>query len=337
MRQAPTEPESWKRMVLGSLPPPAWLSSDAPHSDVVLSSRARLMRNLRGFRFPGFLPPPELLEVMSLVLRAAVEATPHLEPVKSLTQAERDHYVGCRLISPEFAWREPGRALLIDEARALVAMINEEDHLRIQALSAGWSIGSAEALARSCEGALAQRLEFAWTPEFGFLAASPYNAGQGRRLSCMLHLIGLAHTKRLPSVVRALGARGLSARGLFGETSRAVGAFVQVSLTGGDAAEFTGAVDYLIQEERAARGGTRAFERKAREAADFAEGSRSLSLADSLRVLAWARWASVAELPRFPASPRAVDAFLARMDVRPDDREQSVPRQRADALRRFLG
>ena len=144
MPYAVRDPESWKRMVLGSSPRPAWLYDDAPHVDVVLSSRTRVMRNLVGYRFPNRADTPELQEVMRRVIDAARDAGLDLEAYKGLTNAERDHLVAGRLVSPDFEWTLPGRALLVDRGRALSVMVNEEDHLRIQALSAGWSICSAD-------------------------------------------------------------------------------------------------------------------------------------------------------------------------------------------------
>lgn len=127
-------------MVLRTMPPPAWLSPDAPQCDIVLSSRCRLMRNLRGFRFPHHAPLEELSEVSSRVCKAAGA---HFEVHKRLTTPERDYLLGCRLLSPDFAYLEPFRALLLDGAFECSVMVNEEDHLRLQTLTAGWSVDAA--------------------------------------------------------------------------------------------------------------------------------------------------------------------------------------------------
>ncbi|HVL39983.1 MAG TPA: hypothetical protein VM328_11390, partial [Fimbriimonadaceae bacterium] len=253
MSRAPSEAESWKRMVLRAMPPPAWLGIDAPHMDVVLSSRCRIMRNLRGRRFPHLAEPEEAQEIAAEILQAARESGFGFDIHKRLSPAEREHLVGCRLISPDFGWQEVGRAVLLDSERAACVMVNEEDHLRVQALTAGWSLSSAEQKSESALDALGANLQFAWSPRFGFLSASPFNAGTGRRLSAMFHLIGLASSRRLSSVIRALSSRGIVARGLFGESSRAVGAFVQVSATNVGLSDFLGACEYLRREERLAR------------------------------------------------------------------------------------
>lgn len=325
-------------MVLRAMPKPAWLGDDAPHVDVVLSSRTRVMRNVVGHRFPNRADTPELGAIMRKVLDAARDANLALETFKALTNAERDHLVACRLVSPDFEWTLAGRALLVDADRSVSIMVNEEDHLRVQALSAGWSIDASDRLARACVDALEARLPFAFSPEFGYLSASPFNCGSGRRRSAMFHLIGLAQSKRLPSVIRALGVEGIVVRGLFGEASRAIGAFVQVSVTEASKTEFLGACEYLIREERAARSAVEreTLRAKAEQARDFGISSQRLSLADALRILAWVRWGASAEIEGFPTSPRLADETLTALEIRGPEGEEAVARRRADAVRKLI-
>ncbi len=330
--------ESWKRMVLRSMPAPAWLGVDAPAVDVVLSTRARFMRNLRGLKFPITASRLELESIEKDVREAAIRTGIDFEVFRNISNAEREYLVGCRLVSPDFEWAESGRSLLLDRPRALSVMVNEEDHLRLQALTAGWSVDTAEMAARTCLEEMSKELEFAYSPRFGWLSASPFNAGDGRRLSVMLHLIGLAQAKRLPSVLAALTAKGITARGLFGESSRAIGAFVQVSLVNGDRAEFVGAVEYLITAEREARGnlGRGVLQERANQAVEFAISSSTLTLADALRILGWIRWASSAGIEDFPAGARAVDLMLTSLELRGDAQEAKAPQYRAEFLRRAL-
>lgn len=320
---------------------------------MVISSRTRIARNLEGFPVPHEADPQQLVEVQKLVLRAAEDLG--LETHKRLTEAERDYLIGCRLLSPEFEAKEPGRALLMDAERSVSIMINEEDHLRLQAVTAGWSIESADRLAdhvlARLEGlpdstppfappqrASAMGLRFAKT-DAEYVTASPINAGGGRRLSAMFHLIGLANAKRLVPVLNALAEMGMTARGVFGESSRGVGAFFQVSVVDGPMAPFVGACEYLIGKERDAR---REVPRdvlgeSARAAADFAIASNQVTLADALRVLAWARWASAAGIEGFPASYRDVDQWVSILEIRSGHDESAAARHRAAFLRERLG
>jgi protein arginine kinase len=336
MHEALNEAEAWKRMVLRSMPQPAWLSPDAPQADVVLSTRVRIMRNLRGHKFTHAASSHELVIISREILEAAEGLG--LEAFRQISNAEREYLVACRLASPHFEWTEPGRALLLNPERSLSLMVHEEDHLRLQALTAGWSPSTADRLSKACLKGLEQSVEFAFSPHFGYLSASPYNAGRGRRLSAMFHLIGLAQAKRLPSVLHALGERGIAARGLFGESSRAVGAFVQVSVIGGSRHDFVGACEYLLREERDSRQevGRDVLEEKAMRVHEFAMASRTLSLSDALRVLAWIRWASLYGINGFPRTPRVADRLLTMLEPRVARDPEKLGAERADLMRGVL-
>lgn len=336
--QARNDSEAWKQMVLRSKPRPAWLAPYSPDLDVVLSTRVRLMRNLAGHRFPHRAPDHELIEVMQKVCRSASEADLDLEQFRGLTNAERDYFVGCRVVSPDFPWVLLGRAFLIDHSQTISLMVNEEDHIRLQAMVGGWSCKAAGEHARSTCDALAKSLRFAESPELGYIAASPPNCGAGRRRSAMFHLIGLAHEKRLTSVLKALAVGKITVRGVFGESSRAIGAFVQVSQTNGPEEEFIGACEYLIDQEREARSSVDAVVLAARvdRAKHFAQSSRQLSLGDALRVLGWVRW-SAWQQTHDGAAVRRVDEALTMLDLRAPGGEQEAAANRATHLRSVLG
>ncbi|MBX3120357.1 MAG: hypothetical protein KF784_14945 [Fimbriimonadaceae bacterium] len=344
-----SESESWRVMVLKSMPPPAWLDAEAPQTDVILSSRVRLMRNLQGHFFPNHADPDELKAIqkeLTDALRKVTAPTPKwedepnyaasaFEVMKDLSPAEREYLVGCRLVSPEFHWREPGRAVLLDPRRMVSIMVNEEDHLRLQALTPGWTFEYAYAAAHQLLAAMETKLTFAWSPKFGFLSTSPFNCGMGVRVSSMFHLIGLAQNKELPQILRAMAENGVVVRGLFGESSRAVGAFVQISTTSDRLPEYEGAIAYLAEKERQARVAISHEElyNKASAAAKFAVTSQRLTLAHALRVLTWVRWAAAEGLPGFPGSHREVDSWLTTLELRGKTSEEDAQRDRAEFFR----
>ena len=116
--------ESWKKMVLRSMPPPAWLEPDAPDGDVVVSTRHRFARNLCSFRFPHHASNEELRQIQQQVQSAAKVSPVPLEPMGRLTEAERDYLLGSRLISADFSHREVGRSVLLDRSRMVSVMVN---------------------------------------------------------------------------------------------------------------------------------------------------------------------------------------------------------------------
>ena len=333
---------AWRRLVLGSQAPPAWLREAGPHSEVVLSTRVRAMRNLAGHRFPHHAGPDELQEVASEIVGALDGPLPSgraFSIVARPTPAEREYLVACRLASPDFAWFETGRALLVDGERESSLMVNEEDHIRLQALTPGWSIARARDAAGETLDRLSASLRFAWSPRFGFLSSSPYNCGGGIRLSAMFHLIGLAHVRRLHAVLKALAGRGIVARGLFGESSRGIGAFLQVSVTQGPKEDFSGAGAYLLDEEARARAEVSPDElsSKVRDGCKAIQGSLELGLPDAMRLLAWIRWAASAEIPGFEFGARAVDNWFPSLVLLASNDEAKAGRLRAEFLREELG
>jgi len=295
------------------------------------------MRNLVGFRFPHLATPSELEQIANLVLKANAESRDALQRFLNMTMMERNYLVACRLISPQFSWQENGHPLFLDHKRTLALMVNEEDHIRMQAVVGGWAINEARILAEKRVEALQPNLKFAQSDKFGYLATSPLNSGQGRRLSAMVHLIGLAHTRKLPQILRALTAQGLNARGLFGEGSRAIGAFVQVSATSGSLSQFTGACEYLIAKEMSARESCNASEisHQFSQACQFASGHRALSLADALRVLSWARFATAAKLPGAFSHLREADMILTRLELT-EGESKSDAENRTNFIRKSL-
>lgn len=333
-----TPSESWKKLVLRSMPAPAWLKVDAPEGDIVVSTRHRMARNLTGFHFPSHATSEDLRAVMQQIKSAAERSPLKLNPMTRLTEAERDYLLGARLISPDFQHREPGRMALLDEDRVVSVMVNEEDHLRIQALTAGWSPESADHAANEVLRNLSPYLQFMSHPGLGPLTASPANLPGGERRSALFHLIGLGTMSKLPRMLRSLSLMGLTTRGLYGESSRGVAAFIQVSCTKASEADFKGACVQLIREERMARREVRRDQvlDKVAPAVDFAIASKEISLRDALLVIGYVRWAASIDLEGYRTEPRAADLWTATMEFFGTQDPKVAARHRADFLRTRL-
>ncbi len=235
MAYAPLEPLHFVRR-LG-----AWMEQPGPEPDVVVSCRVRLARNLVGYPFvtrleegPATQLCQRLREVLGEVRLEGGEPLwvdlPKVTPWVRLLLRER-HLISRDLAGVDDGRRPlPGRAVLFSAAETSAAMVNEEDHLRLSGFAAGFDPGLAMRRVRELEGLLEDRLEFACTPQLGFLTACPTNVGTGLRASVMLHLpaLGLVRTE-LEKVFTAAARTGLAVRGMYGEGSRAAGDFYQIS------------------------------------------------------------------------------------------------------------
>ncbi len=214
----------------------SWLDASGEHSDIVISTRIRLARNLEGYAFTGRARDGERLRVLTQT-RDALASIPTLDDglmvrVDELPAHDRLLLHERHLASKELAGlnEQPvrsGAALYL--AGRFGIMINEEDHLRLQALHSGFDVADAFARVEALDIALGKRLPYAFHEEFGYLTACPTNVGTGLRASVLIHLPGLVLTKEIGKVLAGLQSVGLTYRGLYGEGSEVVGNFFQIS------------------------------------------------------------------------------------------------------------
>jgi protein arginine kinase len=210
-----------------------WLRGTGPESDIVISCRIRLARNLAQFQFTNRANAYQKAEIEN-VLRDRIgklEVDPRLEYVNvpGLSALDRQLLVERQLISRELAAAEGPRGVALAPRETVSLMVNEEDHLRLQVMRSGFSLDEAWSDIDRVDDMLEERLTYAFSEEFGYLTACPTNVGTGMRSSVMLHLPALVWTKQIEKVFRALQKINLAVRGLYGEGSRASGDFYQIS------------------------------------------------------------------------------------------------------------
>jgi protein arginine kinase len=241
-----------------------WLRGSGPESDIVISSRIRLARNLAAFPFTNRASSYQKAEIETM-LRARI-AKLELDPklayvtVPTLSVLERQLLVERQLISRELATAEGPRGVAVAPRESVSLMVNEEDHLRLQVMHSGLTLDQTWQEIDRIDDLLEERVGYAFSEEFGYLTACPTNVGTGMRASVMLHLPALEHTKQVEKVFRALQKINLAVRGLYGEGSRASGHFYQISnqVTLGKSestilAEIHGVIPRIIEYERQAR------------------------------------------------------------------------------------
>ena len=214
-------------------PPADTARRDGPYNKIVLSSRVRLARNVKGMPFPGWAKKPDRIKALDLV-RPAVESLPQMsdsfsESMDNLTVLDKNILVERHLISREHAAKNAGSGLVLNREESLCVMINEEDHLRMQALRPGLQLRQAWQALDQVDSKLEKKMEFAFTPALGYLTACPTNVGTGIRVSAMLHLPGLVLAEQINQIIQAVNKLGLAVRGLYGEGTEALGNVFQVS------------------------------------------------------------------------------------------------------------
>jgi protein arginine kinase len=210
-----------------------WLRGSGPQSEIVISSRIRLARNVGGVPFltRATRPQRQALEhrVRDVLLESQISPQTLYVDLEKAPEIDRQLLVERHLISKQHALAEGARGVAIGENETLSIMINEEDHLRIQVLRSGLQLDEAWTQINAIDDTLEAKLDFAFHPRFGYLTACPTNVGTGIRVSVMLHLPALKLTGEIEKVFRAAKDLKLAVRGLYGEGTEATGDFYQIS------------------------------------------------------------------------------------------------------------
>lgn len=239
-----------------------WYMQCGPDGDVVISTRVRFARNLPHQPFPASMTKEQKETTVRTIMQALSEqgtaftaiAMSDISQIEALSMVER------HLISPEFARCKAGETLLYVPDESVSMMINEEDHLRLQAVQSGFALDEAYRLANHWDDILDTTLHFAFDERLGYLTACPSNLGTGMRASVMLHLPALQERGIVQQLASTVSKLGLTIRGLYGEGSRPEGAIYQLSnqvtlgITEQEAIEnLKGIALQIIKEERAYR------------------------------------------------------------------------------------
>ena len=225
-----------------------WLRGGGPKGEIVMSSRIRLARNLADIPFPHWATKSQRTDALGLVEKV-VKTSDYFKnslilSIGALSELDRFFLVERHLVSRELAGigtngeiltgkstagQVDSRAVVVSDREIVSLMVNEEDHLRLQILQAGFHLSEAWAVAQRLDAELETNLHYAFDTEWGYLTSCPTNVGTGMRASCMLHLPCLVMTKQINRVLHAITKLGLTARGLYGEGTEASGNFFQLS------------------------------------------------------------------------------------------------------------
>ncbi|MHC4414511.1 MAG: protein arginine kinase [Planctomycetota bacterium] len=210
-----------------------WLSDDGPHTDVVMSCRVRLARNIAGFPFVGKANDTQRRELLNIA-RQVVLGTDLAEgmiwvDLGKATARDRQLLVERHLISRNLAEASFARAVAVSGDETLSIMVNEEDHLRMQLLAPGQRLIELVERINAIDDTIETRVDYAFSPRFGYLTACPTNVGTGIRLSVMMHLPALKLSGEIDRVRRAAKDLHLAVRGFYGEGSDSAGDFYQIS------------------------------------------------------------------------------------------------------------
>jgi len=210
-----------------------WLKATGPNSDVVISTRIRLARNVDKVPFSHWANKKQKEEILSLA-EEALEKTNILKGASysrmtDFSELDRQFLIERHLMSPEHAFDPEYKGLIIEPREIISIMVNEEDHFRIQVVQSGFNLRDAWGLINKIDNETNEIINYSYSVKWGYLTACPTNAGTGMRASLMMHLPALVMTKQINKMLQALTKLGIAVRGLYGEGTEALGNFFQIS------------------------------------------------------------------------------------------------------------
>jgi len=213
--------------------PSSWLDASGPESGTILSSRIRLARNLADYPFVNRLEKNMAAEIYSTACEA-LEGCADLRSANcidmpSMSDLDRHILVERHLVSPDLEKGVLPRGAVIRRDEKLSVMVNEEDHLRLQAIVSGFDMDAAWSLLSRVDDELSTTLRYAFSQKYGYLTACPTNAGTGMRVSVLIHLPALVLTKDIDETLKGITQIGLSVRGFYGEGTEVLGNLFQIS------------------------------------------------------------------------------------------------------------
>jgi len=209
------------------------LKGSGPRSDIAVSSRVRVARNIKGHTYFNRANDRQREKTLKLMM-SAMKKSGFLKnalflKMREVAEVDRLFLVERYLMSREHMTAVEHKGLVVEDKEIVSAMINEEDHLRLQVLQSGFDLMEAWRITDDIDTDLARHIEFDFSNRFGYLTSCPTNTGTGLRASVMLHLSALVLDGQIDNVFDAISKLGLTMRGFYGEGTEALGDFFQIS------------------------------------------------------------------------------------------------------------
>lgn len=217
----------WNRqvMMMGYDHISPWMQ-ESEELPVEMSARVRLARNVSHLPFPYMMKGNEAIAPVLEKLEETLTDYRRVE-MAGLQFEDKALLVEKHLVSPLFT--KQGLLSYINEDESVSIMVNEEDHLRIQAMGVGLPMMDLYRKADAIDDMLESEVDYAFDEKYGYLTACPTNVGTGLRASVMLHLPALTFGSRIQPLSANLSRFGFTLRGIYGEGSVPLGHIYQLS------------------------------------------------------------------------------------------------------------
>ncbi len=212
-----------------------WFEAPETDNDIVISSRIRLARNVKKYPFSERLSEQQALQLIDEVRKSIKESRTAFGDsfefirLDEKSDAEKYSLLENHTVSSELIQKKQPAAALIKDDETISIMINEEDHIRIQTVLAGYNIERAWDTADKIDNLIEESIEYAFDEDYGYLTSCITNAGTGLRASFMIHIPMIEMFGRIENLSQAISKFGMTLRGIYGEGSEPLGSIYQIS------------------------------------------------------------------------------------------------------------
>lgn len=259
----------------------AWFTEDGPESDIVLSTRIRLARNLADFTFPSTLKPDDAERVQALVF----DAFSHIDFPERYQCVHPNNLdfsskqiLGERGILPEKDFNQRNinhvfqdglktfpcsTGLVIRTDGRLSCLINCQDHIHISSFASGYNPHILWNNCKEIDVFLQKHLQFAASYDFGFLTSAINESGSGMCISIRALLPGLLQQRKLKEIFDLVIQKNCTIKPALGGTTLpfgALGSCYQISTNSSfsgneedQITEFTALLHLISTQEKEAR------------------------------------------------------------------------------------
>ena len=213
---------------------PKWYEESGNSSDVVISTKVRLSRNLKKYPFSPKLADEDAKQLVDEVTELCtskniLEGDTLSCKIHEMNETNRIALAEKQILSPAMVKKEQYSGLLMKEDETAGIMVNEEDHIRIQAVFAGMNSIESYKVANRIDDSLTDHFDVAFDEKYGYLTTSPTNLGTGLRVSYTMFLPALSAAGKINTLVSEVSKYGVTLRGLFGEEEQNYGDIFVVS------------------------------------------------------------------------------------------------------------
>ncbi len=199
-------------------------------SNVIVSSRIRLARDIKGMPFPHMMSNADCQKLVDKVFDALDDIGDFdYFQLGKMNLLNIQMAIESNDISKELLKNSETGAYAKSIDETVTIMVCEEDHIRLQCIMPGLSLRKAYDIANDIDSELNKSFEYAFSSKLGYLTACPTNIGTGMRASVMMFLPALTIAGSIDDIIATISKMGIVLRGSRGEGSKASEFMYQLS------------------------------------------------------------------------------------------------------------